>query len=171
MRRFVPLMLITLMLTLVLGGCREDPSTALAFQDRECRFTATCALSDGSYVVEVVHYPDHSGEIAFLSPDSLKGCKYLRTSGGEYSFQAADTLFPVEKNPTTEAIFSLFFLCEDDLLSAKLTENSGERLNVLTFQDCASGQQVTLYLSRDGMPLYYQHPLITLTVHAKSTEE
>lgn len=184
MRRFGLILLTLVFLPTLLWGCGEDPSGALHFQDAECHFTASCDLTTDyggagdetlsqattstpeSYVVEVLYRPDHSGEVTFLSPESLKGCKYLRTAGGEYSFQAADLVFPVEKNPTTEAIFSLFFLSEDDLLSAKLTQNSGEGLNVLTFKEKESGQAVTLYLNRDGMPLRYEHPLITLTVHA-----
>ncbi len=154
-----------LMLCGVLFSCTEDPSGALSFQKEECRYTAECKVKgdkkeqEGEYVVEILHRPDGSGEITFLSPETIEGCKYLRTPSGEYSFQAEDLVFPVSKNPTSEAIFSLFTLSEDSLISAKTDKNSGEGINVLTFDG-----EVVLYLDRRGIPLYYDHPLLTLTV-------
>ena len=155
-------------------GCREDPSGALSFQEKECRFTAECKVKageeeqGGEYVVEILHSPDGSGEIVFLSPETIAGCKYLRTASGEYSFQTEDLIFPVTKNPTTEAIFSLFALSEEDLLKANTDEISGESLNVLTFDG-----NVILYLDRHGQPLYYDHPNVTMTIRvaAKCTNE
>ena len=149
---------------IVLMGCKTDPSGALSFQEKECRFTAECKIKSedkqvDDYVVEVLHRPDGSGEIVFLSPETIAGCKYLRTASGEYSFQAEDLIFPVAKNPSTEAIFSMFDLSEESIVKASTDEISGESLNVLTFDG-----NITLYLGRNGYPLYYDHPNITMTI-------
>ena len=157
------------LLLLLCGGlfsCAGDPSGALSFQEEECCYTAECQVKGditeqgGNYIVEILHRPDGSGEIVFLSPQTIAGCKYLRTPSGEYSFQAEELVFPVAKNPTVEAIFGLFSLTEDQLLSAKTDENSGESINVLTFDG-----GILLYLDRRGKPLYYDHPRLTLTIH------
>lgn len=160
---------IVLVMCVWIASCGNDSSGALSFQEKECRWTASCKVSangeeqGGEYVVEILHRPDHSGEITFISPETIAGCKYLRTPSGEYSFQAEDLVMPVAKNPTAEAIFSLFALSEDDLLTAKTEKNSGEGLNVLTFEG-----DIVLYISQSGMPLYYSHPSVILTIHANS---
>ena len=160
---------VLLTLCVAITACGNETSGALSFQEKECRWTASCKVlaneeeKGGEYVVEILHRPDHSGEITFISPETIAGCKYLRTPTGEYSFQAEDLVMPVAKNPTTEAIFSLFSLSEDDLLTAKTDEVSGEGLNVLSFDG-----DIVLYLSQSGMPLYYSHPAVILTIHANS---
>ena len=150
----------------VLSGCRNDPGGSLSYQEKECTFTVVCALEDGEYTLQIHTRPDGSGEILFLAPETLAGCRYLRTAGGEYSFIAEDTVLPVAGNPTVETIFGLFRLKEADLLSAKVAENAGEGLNVLTFAG-----EVTVYLSSvDGLPLRFEHPLLTLTLHSDGRE-
>ena len=150
----------------LLVACSGDPSGSLSYQEKECTFTGVCALEDGEYTLQIHVRPDGSGELLFLSPDSLSGCRYLRTQAGEFSFIAEDTVLPVAANPTVETIFGLFRLKESDLISAKVAENAGEGLNVLTF----SGD-VTVYLSSvDGLPLRFEHPLLTLTLHSDGRE-
>lgn len=147
-------------------GCGHAQTGALSFQEKECRFTAACRVKaagdgmGGDYVVEILHRPDGSGELIFLSPETIAGCKYLRTPGGEYSFQTGDLLFPVVENPTTKAIFGMFSLSEDNLVKAKTDKENGEGVNVLTFDE-----EIMLYLDRYGMPLYYDHPVVALTIH------
>ena len=150
------------------SGCACSPveEGALNFQKQECRFTGVCQVKmagddlGDEYVVEILHRTDGSGELTFLSPETIAGCKYLRTSGGEYSFQAEDMIFPVGENPTTQAVFGLFSLSEDDIVKASTSKEKGEGVNVLTFDG-----GIRLYLDRHGMPLYYDHPAVTLTVH------
>lgn len=150
----------------VLAACKDSPSGSLSYQDKECTFTGVCTMEDGEYTLQIHTRPDGSGEILFLAPETLEGCRYLRTQGGEYSFVADDTVLPVAANPTVETIFGLFRLKESDLLSAKVAENAGEGLNVLTF----SGDIVVYLSSRDGLPLRLEHPLLTLTLHSDGRE-
>ena len=152
-------------------GCKADPSGALEFQDKECRLIAECVVKTeekSEYIVEIFHRPDGSGEILFMTPETIAGCKYLRTASGEYSFQADDMIFPVAENPTTKAIFSLFMLSEESLIQASTDEMSGETLNILRFE----GDR-TLYLGQNGQPLYYDHPNVTMTMRSmtKCTNE
>lgn len=146
-------------------SCSESETGALAFQNQECRWIADCRVKataedpGGDYVIEILHHPDGSGELIFLSPETIAGCKYYRTPSGQYSFQADDLLFPVAENPTTAAIFGLFSLSEDDLVKAKTAKDKEEGINLLTFHD-----GIMLYLNRDGMPVYYDHPSVTLTI-------
>lgn len=147
-------------------SCGDDPSGSLSYQDKDCVFTGVCKLEDGEYTVQIHIQPDGSRELLFIAPETLAGCSYQRTPQGEYSFTAEDTVFPVSANPTVETIFGLFELDEADLLSASVDENSGAGLNVLTFAG-----DVTVYLSsEDGLPLRFEHPLLTLTLHADGRE-
>lgn len=166
MNRFWRALWLIALCTLLLTACRGDPDGSLAYQGKECTFTGVCTLEDGEYTLQIHTRPDGSGELLFLSPETLEGCRYLRTEGGEYTFIAEDVSLPVAANPTVEAIFGLFRLKESDLLSAKVAENAGEGLNVLTFAG-----DVTVYLSStDGLPLRFEHPLLTLTLHSDGRE-
>lgn len=166
MKQFWKIMGVMILCVGLLSACGDDPAGSLSYQEKECAFTGVCALEDGEYTLQIHTRPDGSGELLFLSPETLEGCRYLRTEGGEYSFIADDTVLPVAANPTVETIFGLFRLKESDLLSAKVAKNAGEGLNVLTF----SGD-VTVYLSSvDGLPLRFEHPLLTLTLHSDSRE-
>lgn len=150
-----------LTITILLFGCAGKSEGSLDYQKRDCTFTGVCELADGSYTLKISTHPDGSGELEFLTPETLTGCRYLRTAGGEYSFATEDCLFPVAANPTVEAIFGLFALRESDLISAKLSESTGQELNILTFEG-----DIKVYLSSDsGLPLRFEHPLLVLNIH------
>lgn len=166
MKRIAQMLGCWILLTLALTACGKDVYGLLEYQKREATYTGICELEDGTYTLQIHTRPNGSGEILFLAPETLEGCRYLRTEGGEYSFIAEDTILPVAANPTIETIFGLFQLKESDLLSAKVAENAGEGLNVLTFAG-----DVTVYLSsKDGLPLRFEHPLLTLTLHSDHRE-
>ncbi|MBQ8287388.1 MAG: hypothetical protein IJX76_01285 [Clostridia bacterium] len=158
--------LLTAVLLAALPSCGGDPDDSLSYQEQECVFTGVCKLEDGDYTLQISLHTDGSRELLFLSPETLSGCRYIRDAAGAYSFICEDTVLPVAGNPTVETVFGLFELKESDLLSAELEENAGEGLNVLTFAG-----DVTVYLSSaDGLPLRFEHPLLTLTLHADGRE-
>lgn len=143
-------------------SCAEEPNGSLSYQEQECVFTGVCTLEDGDYTVQISLHADGGRELLFLAPETLAGCRYVRDAAGAYSFVCEDTALPVAGNPTVETVFGLFELKESDLMTADLEEVAGEGLNVLTF---AGG--VTVYLSSaDGLPLRFEHPLLTLTLRA-----
>ena len=154
--------LLTAALLWLLPACGEETGSSLSYQEKECVFTGVCKLEDGDYTVQISLHADKSRELLFLTPETLSGCRYVRDASGAYSFICEDTVLPVAGNPTVETVFGLFELKESDLLTADLDENAGEGLNVLTFAG-----DVTVYLSSaDGLPLRFEHPILTLTLHA-----
>ncbi|MBQ7354055.1 MAG: hypothetical protein IJW62_00885 [Clostridia bacterium] len=161
LKKWIAAMLGAVLLVL-LCCCGKEGAGTLSYQEQECVFTGVCALEDGDYTVQISLHTDGSRELLFLSPETLTGCRYVRDAAGAYSFICADTVFPVAGNPTVETVFGLFALDEADLLSADLEENAGEGLNVLTF----SGDVKVYLSSADGLPLRFEHPLLTLTLRA-----
>ncbi len=141
-------------------SCADEAEASLFYQEEERTFTGVCVLEDGSYTVEIELRKDGSRRLTFLEPETLAGCSYLRAADGSYTFAAEGAVFPVAKNPTTETIFGLFALKESDLLFAKVDQNAGVQINVLTFAG-----DVTVYIDRaSGLPLRMEHPLLTLTL-------
>lgn len=164
LKTFRNLWAIILMGTLLLSvlSCRKDPDGSLSYQEKDCVFTGVCTLEDGDYTIEITLHADGGKELLFVTPETLTGCRYVRDASGAYTFICEDTALPVAGNPTVETVFGLFELQETDLLSADVVENAGEGLNVLRFAG-----DVTVYLSStDGLPLRFEHPLLTLTLHA-----
>lgn len=158
--------LLGLLLLWGLLSCGEDPTELLSYQERECIFTGVCQLADGEYTVKIYLHADGGRELVFLAPETLAGCRYVRDTAGVYSFICEDAVLPVAGNPTVETIFGLFALNPTELLSAELSKNAGEGLNVLQFAG-----DVTVYLSSvDGLPLRFEHPLLTLTLHADKSQ-
>ena len=151
---------------LCLLACNGEAESSLFYQAQECRFTGVCALEDGEYTVQISLHTDGSRELLMIAPETVAGCTYLRDAAGDYYFCYEEMTMPIAGNPTVETVFGLFSLKQSDLLSAKLEENAGEGLNVLQF---AGG--VTVYLSStDGLPLRFEHPLLTLTLRADQRE-
>lgn len=143
-------------------ACSGQDGDYLSYQSQDATFVGTCTLPDGEYVMEIRLVSDGGRSLTFLSPEAVEGCSYYRSPEGDYAFTVDDMTLPVHENPTAKAIFDLFSLDEDDLLSASLEENAGVGLNVLEFAG-----DVTVYLSsEDGSPLRFEHPLLTLTLHS-----
>lgn len=146
-------------------ACTDHHTDYLAYQSQDAAFVGTCNLSDGEYVMEIHIMADGGRSLTFLSPETVEGCSYYRSPEGDYCFTVGDLSLPVNENPTAKAIFDLFSLDEDDLISASVTQNAGVGLNVLEFEG-----NVTVYLnSSDGLPLRFEHPLLTLTLHTEGT--
>ncbi len=147
-------------------ACTDRDTGYLEYQDKDATFVGTCKLADGEYVLQIKLREDGSRSLIFLSPETVEGCGYFRSAEGDYCFSVDDMTLPVEENPTVKAIFDLFSLKESDLISASVTENSGEGLNVLKFAG-----DITVFLSSsDGLPLRFEHPLLTLTLRADSRQ-
>lgn len=155
-------LLIALVILWGLTACVGQERGYLDYQEKNATFVGTCTLPDGEYVLQIRLMADGGRSLTFLAPETVEGCSYFRSAEGDYCFSVDDMTFPVEENPTAKAIFDLFSLKESDLRSATLSENAGERLNVLEFDG-----DITVYLSSsDGLPLRFEHPLLTLTLHA-----
>lgn len=155
------ILLVCIAVLLGLTACSKRKDDYLSYQTGEATFVGTCKLADGDYVMEIRLMEDGGRALTFLSPETVEGCTYARSAAGEYSFSVDDMTLPVNEHPTAKAIFDLFSLDEDDLLTATLDESAGVGLNVLKFEG-----DVTVYLnSADGLPLRFEHPLLTLTLH------
>lgn len=142
-------------------SCRDRNTDYLSYQSQDATFVGTCKLSDGEYVMEIRLMSDGGRSLTFLSPETVEGCGYFRSAEGDYCFSVDDMSLPVSENPSAKAIFDLFSLDEDDLISASVSENAGVGLNVLEFEG-----DIFVYLnSADGLPLRFEHPLLTLTLH------
>lgn len=147
-------------------SCDGEVENSLFYQEQECVFTGVCALEDGDYTVQISLHTDGSRELLLIAPETVTGCSYIRDAAGVYHFRCEEMTLPIAANPTVETIFGLFSLKQSDLLSARLEKNAGEGLNVLEF---AGG--VTVYLSSaDGLPLRFEHPLLTLTLRSDKRE-
>lgn len=154
--------LICLIIALSTASCADRDADYLSYQSQDSTFVGTCILPDGEYVIEIGLQSDGGRSLTFLSPETIEGCSYFRSAEGDYAFTVDDMTLPVSEHPTAEAIFDLFSLDPDDLLSAELEENAGVGLNVLKFEG-----DITVYLSADsGLPLRFEHPMLTLTLHA-----
>lgn len=156
--------MILLVCLIVLVGsvaCTDQREDYLSYQSQDATFVGTCRLTDGEYVMEIRLMSDGGRSLTFLSPETVEGCSYFRSAEGDYCFMVDDTALPINEHPTAKAIFDLFSLDEDDLITASVDENAGVGLNVLEFEG-----DVTVYLSSaDGLPLRFEHPLLTLTLH------
>lgn len=156
------ILLVGLIVLVVFTACADRTDGYLSYQSQEMTFVGKCTLPDGEYVMEISLMADGARSLTFLSPETVEGCGYTRSSEGEYSFTVDGEAYPVSENASAKAIFDLFSLDEDDLISASLEKNAGVGLNVLEFEG-----GVTVYLnSEDGLPLRFEHPLLTLTLHA-----
>lgn len=156
------ILLVCLLVLLSAVACTERDADYLGYQTQDATFVGTCKLPDGEYMMEIRVMADGGRSLTFLSPETVEGCSYFRSAEGDYCFMVDDMSLPVEENPTAKAIFDLFSLNESDLISATLDSNAGVGLNVLEFEG-----DVTVYLSSaNGLPLRFEHPLLTLTLHA-----
>lgn len=155
-------------LTVLMGctACADRTDGYLSYQMKDATYVGRCTLSDGEYVMEIHVMEDGGRSLTFLSPETVEGCSYYRSPEGDYCFTVDGVSLPVNENPTAKAIFDLFSLDEDDLISASLERQNGVGLNVLEFEG-----DVRVYLnSADGLPLRFEHPLLTLTLHADEEE-
>lgn len=144
-------------------ACTDRNADYLSYQSQDATFVGTCILPDGEYVMEIRLISDGGRSLTFLSPETVEGCSYYRSPEGDYCFTVDDMTLPVSENATAKAIFDLFSLDGDDLLSAELDKNAGQGLNVLNFEG-----EITVYLSSEsGLPLRFEHPMLTLTMHAE----
>lgn len=155
------ILLVCLCLLIGCTACADKESDYLSYQSKDAVFVGTCKLPDGEYVMEIHLMADGGRSLTFLSPETIEGCSYFRSAEGDYCFMVDDLSIPVNENPTAKAIFDLFSLDESDLIAASVSENAGVGLNVLEFEG-----DVTVYLSSaDGLPLRFEHPLLSLTLH------
>lgn len=155
------ILLVCLFALFALTACSDKQSDYLSYQSGEATFVGTCKLTDVEYVMEIRLMADGGRSLTFLSPETIEGCTYFRSAEGEYTFSVDDMTLPVEEHPTAKVIFDLFSLDEDDLISASVSKNAGTGLNVLEFEG-----DVTVYINTaDGLPLRFEHPMLTLTIH------
>ncbi len=163
MRR-IGLLVLWIMMMGTLISCEGQQEELLSYQDRDGVYRGICRMEDGEYTLRIRIYADGRRELEFLAPESLVGCGYRRSTGGEYLFFAGEALYPVSENPTVAAIFSLFALSPGDLISASAESHSGVGINRLTFPD-----GISVYLSSaTGSPLRFEHPLLSLTLYEES---
>lgn len=159
------ILLVCLLVLVCFTACTDHHADYLDYQSQDATFVGTCKLagdeSGNEYVLEIRLLADGGRSLTFLSPETVEGCSYFRSAEGDYCFTVDDLSLPISEHPTAKAIFDLFSLDADDLRSASVSENAGVGLNVLAFEG-----DVTVYLnSADGLPLRFEHPLLTLTLH------
>ena len=137
-------------------GCTysNQPEDYLSYQRDSCRFNGKLEYGE----LECSFYAEHeTGKgmlVTFASPKILEGVA-LRLSGGEYSIICDEIQIPLKRHDLSDSsgillLPHLFSLKTEDLSEAKVSEHSGMKLTVASFDMLGGNVEVTL--TQDCIP-------------------